>query len=209
MRFVVLAEHHITQISFLAENRQGVQLVVPDDIVRFLERCPLFCPDQLGERGHEFGHLGRGIHTGHAVVAACNDTDKLARASTVLGHRNRGMSGFRLQRNDVRKRGVGLDVGVADNKTRLVILGASDHRRLILHRLRAVNEGHAALFGKRYRQPVPRHRLHDRRHQRNIHGNRRFLATTVSHKRRAQRDVRRNALGGRIPRDQQIFAEGV
>ena len=119
------------------------------------------------------------------------------------------MPGARLERDDIGQGLIRGDIGIADDKAGLVVFGALDHGRLILYRLRAVNEGHAPLGGQRNRQAVAGYRLHNGRHHGNVHGNRRLLPPAVLDQRRPEADIRRDALAGGIPRNQKVFIEGV
>ena len=49
---VVLAEHHILQVALGIHQRQGVDLVIPDDIVAVMQAGVGRCGNQLVQRGH-------------------------------------------------------------------------------------------------------------------------------------------------------------
>ena len=60
------------------------------------------------------------------------------------------------------------DVGIADDKARLIALDAGDHRGLALDGLRAVDKGNAALLGQGDGHLVVGNRLHDGGDQRDV-----------------------------------------
>ena len=75
MGVVVLAEHDTEQAIVLVNDRQGVELLVPNDVVRLLERDVLVAHDELLARSHERSDLGRRIIAARTVVAAGHDAE--------------------------------------------------------------------------------------------------------------------------------------
>ncbi len=70
---VILAEDDADQVIVLVDDGQGVELLVPDEVVGVLQGDILVAHDELGARGHELGdELGVIIAAG-AVVAAGDD----------------------------------------------------------------------------------------------------------------------------------------
>ena len=118
------------------------------------------------------------------------------------------MARFFLQGQDIGQRGVRAHVGIADDEALFVAFDARDHRRLVLHGLRAVDERNAALLGERDGHGVVGHRLHDGRYPGDVHGKRAILLPlAVFHQRGLQADGGGDALGRRIAGHQQIFAK--
>jgi hypothetical protein len=58
VEFVVLTENETNESSFCINDRELVDLVVPDDVVCFLERCALGCGNELIDGSHESAYLG-------------------------------------------------------------------------------------------------------------------------------------------------------
>ena len=58
MEFVVLTENETNESSFCINDRELVDLVVPDDVVGFLKGCALRCCNELFDRSHELFDLG-------------------------------------------------------------------------------------------------------------------------------------------------------
>ena len=150
---VVLAEHHVAQALVLVNERQHVELMLPDEIVRLRQREIRIRVNEALERRHEILDGRVEAHARHAVVAARDDADELAVRCAVLRDRHRRMSRRVLERQDLAERRRRLDVRIAAHEARLVVLDARDHRRFLLGRLRTVDEGHAALArqGDRHR----------------------------------------------------------
>ena len=82
---VVLAENEVKQSACGVNYGQGIELVIPDNIVCFLERGALGSGDELFKRSHELGNACGKLHAGNAVIAAGDDTEKLAGSGSVLG----------------------------------------------------------------------------------------------------------------------------
>ena len=205
---VVLAEHHIDQVLAVVDQRERIELVLPDDVVGDLQRGIGRRRDELVKRRHEFGNGGIGAHAADAVIAAGDDAQQLAFCGTVLGHGNGGVTGLFLQSKDISQRRVGTDVGIGLDKARLIALDASDHGRLVLDGLRAVDEGDAALRGQGNGHFVVGNRLHDRGYHRDIHGQGAlFFALAIFHQRGFEAHIGRNALRRGITGNQQVFAE--
>ena len=206
---VVLAEYHVDEVLLVVYERQGVELVVPDDVVCGLEAGVRRGGDELVERGHEFLDLDVAAHTGNAVVAARDDAEQLAVRGAVVGDSHGGVTGALLERQYLGEGVLRLYVGVGNDKACLVALDARDHGRFALDRLRAEDERNAALLRQRDRHAVIGYRLHDRRHHRDVGIECRLLTLFEFYDRGAQADIRRHALRRGIARHQQIFIEGM
>ena len=86
------------------------------------------------------------------------------------------MAGALGESYNVGKGSVGTQVAVAADKTGLVTLGSANHSGLVLDALGAVDEAHAALRRKSYREAVAGYGLHDSGHKRDVHGDSRDFA---------------------------------
>ena len=53
---VVLAEDEVEQVTLLVDDGQGVELVIPDDVVGLLQGGRGGGGDELFARGHELAH---------------------------------------------------------------------------------------------------------------------------------------------------------
>ena len=205
---VVLAEHQVLKVVVFVDERQRVELVVPDDVVCKLERSVLRRHDELLARCHDLRHLCIERHAGQAVIALGHDSQQLAMRLGTFGHGHRRMAGPLEQLDHLGQRHIGRQVGVGHHETRLVIFDAGDHGRLIFDRLRAVDEGHAAFGGKGDGHLVIRHRLHDCGHHGDVQADSRLLfATAIFNERRLQADVLGNGLFGRVPWNKQVLVE--
>ena len=206
---VVLAEYHVDEVLLVVYERQGVELVVPDDVVCGLEAGVRRGGDQLVERSHELLDLSLAAHAGYTVVAARYDAEQLAVCRAVIGDGHGGVAGALLEGQYLCKGGLRLYVGVGNDEAGLVALDAGYHSRFAFDRLRTVDEGNAALLRQCDRHAVIGYRLHDRRYHRDIGIQRRLFTLLEFYDRGAQAYVRRHALCRRITRHQQIFIEGM
>ena len=209
VQVVVLAEHERAQAALVVDDGQGVELVLPDDVVGFLQGRAVGRGDHLLARRHELAHLGLGVHAAHAVVAARDDADQAAVGRAVLGDGDGGVTGLLTQGQNVGQRRIGADVRIALDKARLVALDAGDHRGLVLDRLRAVEERHAALLRQRDGQPVAGHGLHHGRDHRHVERQRRLFTRAETRQRGAQGDIVRDALARGVAGHEQVLVERV
>ena len=194
MGIIVLAENKISEIALGIDYGQGVELVVPDYIIGFLERCGVRSGDELFEGSHERRNFLVAGHAADAVVSARNYADKSAVSRAVLGHGDSGMAVSLLERDNVVESRVGSDVRVTDDEARLEILCSCDHCRLVLDALRAEDERHAALLCERHGELLAGDGLHNGGSQRNVERNRGLLALFVLDKGRLERHIRGHAL---------------
>ena len=158
---VILAEHEVLQAAFLVHQGQGVDLVVPDDVVAVVQGGILRRSDQLAHGGHEGGDRRVVGGVVDAVIAGSHDAQQLAAGSAVVGDGDGGVAGLGLQLQHVVQGGVGAQVRVGHHIAGLVGLDPADHGGLVLDALGAVDEGHAALAGQRNGQLITRDGLHD------------------------------------------------
>ena len=209
MGSVVLAEHEVQQAAVGIHDRQGVELMLPDDVVCFLQRRLRWRGDELFQRRHERADLLAAFHAGDAVVAARNDAEQAAVRRAVVRDGDGRIAVLRLERQNVRQCAVRRQVGRRDDKSRLVVLDAGDHRGLRFDGLRTINKRQPAFLRQRDGQLIIGNGLHDRRHHGDIQRNGRLLTLAEARQRRAERNIGRDTVLRRVAGDQQILAEGV
>ena len=209
MAVVVLAEHHVLQTALLVDQGQGVDLVVPDDIVAVVQAGAGRGGHQLLDGGHELGDFQLAAHAGQAVIAGSHQAQQLAVGTAVVGNGDGGMAGTDFQVQHIGQGGLRRQVGVRSDKALLVRLDAADHVGFRLDALGAVDKRDAALLGQRDRQILAGNRLHDGRHHGDVHGQGAFfLPLAVFDQRGPQTDAVGDTLGRRITGNQKIFAKG-
>ena len=142
---IILAEYECLQMLVFIDDRQLVQLVLPDHIVCFTQRASLVAVNQLFKRRHEIRYFGGWIHTGGTVISACDNTEQLSLRCTVFRNRHSRMSGFILQIQYILQRSIRTDIGITVYKACLCRLYTANHGSLILNCLRTVDEGNASL----------------------------------------------------------------
>ena len=186
---VVLAENKVHELALIVDDGQRVELMIPNDIVCFLQGGVLVSSDELGKRSHELADLGLNIHAADTVVTAGDDAEELAVCRAVLGDGDGGKAVALFKVENVRQRLVGHNVRCGGNKACLIIFNSCDHCRLVLNRLRAVDEGNAALLGQCDSHGVVGNRLHDSRRKGDIERYRRLFALFKLDQRRFQADI--------------------
>ena len=207
---VVLAEDHVAQALVLVDERQHVELVIPDEVVRLRQRRRVrIRVDELLERRHERLRLRVEAHARDAVVAARHDAEELARRRAVFRDSHRRMARLLQEIQDLAERRRRLDVGVTADKTGFVVLDVGYHGSFCFNALRAVDERDTALFRECDCHLVVRDRLHDGRRHRDVHRDLRFFTFLELHQRRLERDVIRDALIRRITWDEKILSKRV
>ena len=172
---VVLAEDDTHKVIVVVDDRQSVELVVPDDVVGNLKADVLVAHDELLTRGHELGNLLLVVIAAGAIVTAGDDTQELALGSAVVGDRHGGVTGLLLELDDLLHGHVGGQRGIGLNETSLVILNGLDHSSLGLGGLRTVDEGQATLGSKRDTHVDARDGLHDGGNHGDVQGDCRLL----------------------------------
>ncbi|MPM87588.1 hypothetical protein SDC9_134688 [bioreactor metagenome] len=175
MGVVILAEDEGNQRPLSGDDGQGVELVVPDQVVGLLQAGALRGEDQLFHGGHKGRYLLRAVHAADTVIPAGDKAHKPAGAGAVLGHGHGGVARFFLQGQHVGKRAVGPEVGVADHKARLVALYPADHLGLPVNGLGHVDKSHAALPGKGNAHLLPGDGLNHRGNHGDVGGKSRLL----------------------------------
>ena len=168
MGIIVLAENKISELALGVDYGQGVELVVPNYVVCFLEGGAVGGGDELFAGSHERRNLFVSGHAADAVVSARDYADKFAVCRAVLGHGDSGMAVSFLERDNVVESRVGSDVRVTDDEARLEILRSCDHCRLVLDALGAEDERYAAFFCERHGELLAGDGLHNGGSQRNV-----------------------------------------
>ena len=206
---VVLAEDDILQVALGIHQRQGVDLVVPDDVVAVVQGGVLRGSDQLLDGGHEGGDRSviRGVVD--AVIAGGHDAQQLAARGAVGSDGDGGVAGACFQLQHIMQGGSGSQVGVGNDVTGLEALDAADHSGLVLDALGAIDKGDAALAGQRDGQLIAGDRLHDGADHGDIHFQRAVLLTlAVLDQRGLEADSCGDILSRRVARHQQVLAKG-
>ena len=119
----------------LVDNRQLVELVLPDDIVCGLERRVVGSGDELFERRHEVADKLATVVARRTVVTGRDDAEELAVAGAVIRDGHAGVARLFLQVHDLLERHVRRERRVGLDKACLVGLDLCDHRSLGLHGL--------------------------------------------------------------------------
>ena len=172
---VVLSEDDTHQVIVVVDDGQGVELVVPDDVVGNLEADVLVAHDELLTRGHELGDLRLVVIAAGAIVTAGDDAQELTLGSAVVGDRHGGVTGLLLELDDLLHGHVGGQRGIGLNEAGLVILDGLDHSGLGLGALGTVNEGQATLGSERDTHVDARDGLHDGGNHGDVQGDCRLL----------------------------------
>ena len=209
MLVVVLAEDDAHEMVVLVHDGQGVELVLPDDVVGVLERDVLVAHDELLARGHELGDLLLVVVAAGAVVAAGHDAEEPAAGRAVVGDGHGGVAGTLLELHDLLHRHVRREGGVGLHEAGLVVLDGLDHGRLLLGRLVAVDEGEAALDGQGDAHVDAGDGLHDGRDHGDVEAERGLLAATKPHERGLERHVGGDVLRRGVSGDEQVLGKGV
>ena len=193
----------------VVHDGQGVEFLVPDEVVRILEGDVLIAHDELGAGRHELGDLLGVVVTAGAVIAARHDAEQLAARRAVVGHGHGGVARLVLEGDDLLHGHVGREGGIGLDETRLVVLDRFDHGGLGLGGLGAVDEGDAALGGKGDAHVDTGNGLHDGGDHRDVEGDLGLLTALEARQRGLERHVVGDALRGRVARDQQVLRESM
>ena len=175
MAVVVLAEDDAHEVIVVVDDGQGVELIVPDDVVGNLKADVLVAHDELLTRGHELGDLRLVVIATGTIVTAGDDAQELPLGSAVVGNRHGGVTGLLLELDDLLHGHVGGQRGIGLNETGLVVLDGLDHSGLGLGALGTVNEGQAALGSERDAHVDARDGLHDGGNHGDVQGDCRLL----------------------------------
>ena len=77
VEFIVFTENETYKTAVLINDRELVDLVVPDDVVCFFESRSLRCGNELLDRSHELLNLCIRSHTAYTIVSCCYETQEL------------------------------------------------------------------------------------------------------------------------------------
>ena len=102
MGVVVFAEYEAIETAVFIEDRQGIDLVVPDDVIRFGEGDAVIGFDKFFDRGHEVLDLLALVHAAYAVVSGGNDAYHFAVGSAVFRDGDGGVACLCLEGEDIR-----------------------------------------------------------------------------------------------------------
>ena len=209
MGVIVLAENKGDQVAVFAEDGQGVELVIPDDVVGSLQAGAFGGRDDLFGRSHELGNRGGGIHAADAVITAGDNAQELAGAGAVISDGHGGVASTFLHHENICQGVVQAEVGVTGDKAGLVCLHLADHLSLLFNGLGDEDKGNTALFGKANTHLLTRDGLHNSRNHGDIHSQGTlFLTFAVLHNGSLQRNVGGDAVSRGVTGDKQILAEG-
>ena len=172
---VVLAEDDAHEVIVVVDDGQGVELVIPDDVVGNLKADVLVAHDELLTRGHELGDLRLVVIATGTIVTAGDDAQELTLRSAVVGNRHGGVTGLLLELDDLLHGHVGGQRRIGLNETGLVILDGLDHSGLGLGALGTIDEGQAALGSERDTHVDARNGLHDSGNHGDVQGDCRLL----------------------------------
>ena len=175
MAVVVLAKNDAHEVIVVVDDGQGVELVVPDDVVGNLEADVLVAHDELLTRGHKLGDLLLVVIAAGAIVTAGDDTQEPALGSAVVGDRHGGVTGLILELDDLLHGHIGGQRGIGLNEAGLVILDGLDHGGLGLGGLGTIDEGQATLSSERDTHVDARDGLHDGGNHGDVQGDCRLL----------------------------------
>ena len=92
MGIIILAEYKANQVAVLIDNRKGVELVVPDNIICLFEGRILSCGNKLISWGHKLRNKLRAIIARRTIITRGNNTYKLTARSAVIGDRHGGVT---------------------------------------------------------------------------------------------------------------------
>ena len=90
---VVLAEHKAHQMAVGRHDGQGVELVVPDDVVGGFQTGALRGGDDLLHRGHKFADRSGGVHAADPVIPAGDQAQQLSGTGAVVSDSHGGVAG--------------------------------------------------------------------------------------------------------------------
>ena len=168
MGIVVLAEYEAVELAIFKENGEGIDFVVPDNVVGFGKGDAVLGGDQFFQRGHEIFNFFRFIHTAHAIVTAGNDAHQFAAGGAVVGNGYGGMAGLCFQSQYIGQGVFRRKVGIAGNKACLLGFDSGNHGCFLFRGLGAVDEGNAAVSCQFHCQSFTGYGLHDCRNHGDI-----------------------------------------
>ena len=207
---VVLAEDEVPQAALPVDEGEGIELMLPDDVVGFLQGGGVGGGNQVLKLRHEVPDPGIGCHAADPVIPAGDDAHQLPGGGAVAGDGHGGMAGALLQLQDIRQGGIGADVAVAGDKARLVALDAGHHSGLLLDGLAAVDKGDSALPRQGNGHLFAGDRLHDGGGEGDVHGKGTLLPPLAElYQRGAKADISGDAFRRGIAGHQEVFAKGM
>ena len=100
---IVLAEHEIHEPALGVHDGERIELVFPNDVVRFLEGRTFGSGYELFKRRHKFADTKLRTHAADTVVTARNDAEELSVCGAVVGDRHGGVAVFRFKLKHIRQ----------------------------------------------------------------------------------------------------------
>ena len=190
------------------DDGEGVELMLPDDVVRFLEGDAQTTNLELREGGHEVLHQRILWGGADAVVTAGDHSEETTVRRAVFCDPNGRVSRLGTQCEDIAEGGVGANVRVAGDEAGLELLDTAYHLRLLCDGLRAVDEGKTSIASQLNGERVVGDRLHDGRDEGDIEADTCLLPTREADERSSQGNVLWGALTCGEPRDKEVLPEG-
>ena len=190
---VIFTEYHVKQTAFFINDGKGVQFVIPNDVVSFLQSGFFASNNQFINRSHKFFNFGVRIHTARTVVTASNETFQFAINGTVGSNSNSGVTSAFFQSEDVSQSAIRTDIGITSYETCAMAFNTSNHCSFVFDSLRTINKGNAAFFGKSNSEFFARYGLHDCGNHGDVHGDSRLFTFFEFYQRSTQVNISRNA----------------
>src|SRR5699024_7946573 len=128
---------HVLQAALVVDQGQGVDLVIPDDVVAVMQAGGGGGGDELVDGGHELGDVEVVRHAGEAVVARGDDAQQLAVGAAVVGDGDGGVAGAGLEVQHVAEGRLRREVGVRGDEAFFVGFNAAHHVGFLLNGLGA------------------------------------------------------------------------
>ena len=91
MALIVLTEDHIEQVIVFIDDGKRVELVIPDDIVSFLERSICRANDEVFAWRHEIRNRRVEAHARKTIVTTGDHAEQLALRTTTFSDRHGGV----------------------------------------------------------------------------------------------------------------------
>ena len=103
MGIIILAEYKADQVTVLIDNRKGVELIIPDKVIRLFKGGILSCGNKLISWGHKLRYQLRAIIARRAIVTRGNNTYELTARSAVISDRHGGVTSLLFKIKHVTK----------------------------------------------------------------------------------------------------------
>ena len=138
---IVFAEHHIAKTLIFIYEREHIELMIPNEIVRMCQRRGICIrPNEFFERRHKCSDFRIERHARYAIIAARHNSDKFPVGRTVLGYCHRRMPCLCEQIEHAAERRLRTDIRITADKPGFIIFYTGNHRRFLCDTLRSINE---------------------------------------------------------------------